>query len=392
MPYKLKQKISYPLLTAAIIIFGLAANAQASDCNYLCYDSTKMSDDNFCKSQGGTMIAPTSFDPDTKTLVSNCEGDISKICSMYQKPVCCCGTGKTSDLLGFQSKTSNIPAPQLSIKIDTINLASGTCTEDNTGQKQCQIPWIAQYIEGIYKYGLSIAGILAAIVLMGGGVLWLISAGDASKITQAKELITGSVVGLLILSSSYLILKQINPNLVELQSLTIGNIKRIELAVAESKNNDVAKRYKEAACATDAELTTGVDFYATGYYKPEWKDSDTFRCIVAMQCTCPNGRDSTKNCNKLYGKTYPGYQPCNKFEASVPYCNTQKLEAESTIAGPPCANLPKGTKVCFRGKTYTITDRGGGIKGRRIDIWTGTDLNKAMAVTGIGKLKKGACQ
>ena len=86
------------------------------------------------------------------------------------------------------------------------------------------MPWIGEYITGIYNYGVNIAGILAAIMLMAGGLLWLVSGGDAGRITQAKELIIGSVTGLIILAGSYIILIQIDPNLVKFAPLNIGTI------------------------------------------------------------------------------------------------------------------------------------------------------------------------
>jgi len=79
---------------------------------------------------------------------------------------------------------------------------------------------LAKYIQAIYNYGLAIGGILAAIVLMAGGVLWLVSAGNDSKITQAKELILGSIIGILILFGSWIILNTINPDLLKLKVIS----------------------------------------------------------------------------------------------------------------------------------------------------------------------------
>ncbi|MCX6797814.1 MAG: hypothetical protein NTX66_01160, partial [Candidatus Falkowbacteria bacterium] len=96
-----------------------------------------------------------------------------------------------------------------------------------------------------------------------------------------------------------------------------------------------------------------------------------------------------------YGKNYPGYHPCNSFPASTLYCNKTKSGSEpqiGDIAGPSnCSNLPLNSQVCFKGQTYTIKDAGGGIKGKRIDVWSGTSLKIALSVTGVGILKKGPC-
>ncbi|MFA5154864.1 MAG: pilin [Patescibacteria group bacterium] len=79
---------------------------------------------------------------------------------------------------------------------------------------------LARYVKAIYDYGLAVAGILATLVLMGGGVLWLISGGNESRITQAKELIAGSITGLVILFCSWIILNTINPDLLKMKVIT----------------------------------------------------------------------------------------------------------------------------------------------------------------------------
>lgn len=75
--------------------------------------------------------------------------------------------------------------------------------------------YIALMIKGLYEYGIGIAGILAAIMLMAGGIVWLTSAGSSEKISQAKNLMSGSVIGLVLLFSSWMMLRTINPALVD---------------------------------------------------------------------------------------------------------------------------------------------------------------------------------
>ena len=99
------------------------------------------------------------------------------------------------------------------------------CEEDSDGNKECKIPWVAIYITAIYNYLLMIGGILSTIALMIGGVIWLVSAGNASRISEAKSWITGSLTGIIILLTSYVLLHQINPNLVGLRYLELESIK-----------------------------------------------------------------------------------------------------------------------------------------------------------------------
>ncbi len=116
--------------------------------------------------------------------------------------------------------------PDFQVEIPGIKtLADVTC---NPGES-CDIPWIGQYTKGIYNYLLAIVGVVAAIVLMGAGIIWLTSGGESGKIEQAKNLISGAVIGIAILATSYLVLNQINPSLVNLQNISIKSVKRVEV-------------------------------------------------------------------------------------------------------------------------------------------------------------------
>jgi hypothetical protein len=116
--------------------------------------------------------------------------------------------------------------PEMQVKIPGMaKFSEVQCGEDG----KCGVPWIGEYVLGFYNYALSIVGILAAIMLMAGGVLWLISAGDASRITQAKELIISSITGVIILASSYILLTQINPELTRFIPISVSYIERVDL-------------------------------------------------------------------------------------------------------------------------------------------------------------------
>lgn len=54
---------------------------------------------------------------------------------------------------------------------------------------------------------LGLVGSLTLIMFIYGGVMFLISAGSSDKVAQAKKIIIASIVGLLIVFSSWLIIK-----------------------------------------------------------------------------------------------------------------------------------------------------------------------------------------
>lgn len=86
---------------------------------------------------------------------------------------------------------------------------------------------LAKYIEAIYNYGLGIGGVLATVMLMVSGLIWLTSAGDSGKIDQAKKLMTGSIVGMVLLYGAFLLLNTINPDLVKMKGVRVIGIDKV---------------------------------------------------------------------------------------------------------------------------------------------------------------------
>lgn len=75
----------------------------------------------------------------------------------------------------------------------------------------------AEYIKYIFNIAIFISGLVAFGVIVYGGVRYLTSAGSPVAIKDAKSYITGGILGLIFLFSSYLILTTINPQLVILR-------------------------------------------------------------------------------------------------------------------------------------------------------------------------------
>lgn len=80
---------------------------------------------------------------------------------------------------------------------------------------------LAKYVEAIYKYAIGIIGILATVVMMWGGVVWITAGGNTERISNAKSWIGASLTGLVLALASYTILYTINPNLVKFNEPTI---------------------------------------------------------------------------------------------------------------------------------------------------------------------------
>ena len=70
------------------------------------------------------------------------------------------------------------------------------------------------YLEGLFKLIIAIAGVLAVVMIIFGGIKYMSSEAFEGK-SDAKDTIKNALVGLLLAISAWLILNTINPNLVK---------------------------------------------------------------------------------------------------------------------------------------------------------------------------------
>ncbi len=80
-----------------------------------------------------------------------------------------------------------------------------------------QVADIGEYIQLVYSYAVGIVGIIAVVLIMGGGIMWVSAAGNEQKISTAKEVIVSAVTAVIIMVLSYGILVFINPQLTKVQ-------------------------------------------------------------------------------------------------------------------------------------------------------------------------------
>src|SRR3989339_782383 len=88
---------------------------------------------------------------------------------------------------------------------------------------------IGEFILLMYKYTVTIASIVAVIVIILAGVQWVTSAGSSEVINAAKKRIGGAVIGLFITYLSYFILNTINPALINLRMPQVWLIRPMHL-------------------------------------------------------------------------------------------------------------------------------------------------------------------
>jgi len=127
--------------------------------------------------------------------------------------------------------------PKIPLNIPTISLPEFANVTQKDGY--IYIPFISVFLVGAYKIGVGIASVLAVIVIMAGGMVWIAAAGDAGRIGKAKTMISGAVTGLVLTLGSYVALSTVNPNLVNFTALKIKTVDQRTVDVLNDTDYEV---------------------------------------------------------------------------------------------------------------------------------------------------------
>ncbi|MEK7097629.1 MAG: pilin [Patescibacteria group bacterium] len=185
---------------------------------------------------------------------------------------------------------------------------------------------IGVLIKSIYKYAIGVVGILATIVMMIGGFMWLIAGGNQSKISEAQEWIKASLTGLVLALGSYMILATINPALVTFKKLDIKTI--YELGCCDNLGGSVYKN----TCTASGAWHSGTDYtYNSSTKKCE---KTTGACL-----TYDSNKTEFTGCSNKTSTTCSGSD--NQFCGNYTSCSNSKqsngyykcTSSSSTIKG-----------------------------------------------------------
>lgn len=188
--------------------------------------------------------------------------------------------------------------PQISIPNSYIQ---GTVEVGYSSGTKMMSDLLPQYVGNFYRYGLSIVGLIATVTLMGGGILWLTSMGNDSKIAKAKEMIFGSLTGVALLYGSYLILNTINPELIQLRPVESPSIAKVVLDnVCCLESNGQASMMIASECTKKGGKRFSGDDYFAGENKcfakgccitAQMKNAkNEISCVRSMKSECESGQ------------------------------------------------------------------------------------------------------
>jgi len=103
---------------------------------------------------------------------------------------------------------------------------------------------IGRYIQEVYNYAVGAVGILATITMMWGGVRWLTAGGNKEAVADAQSWIKGSLTGLVLIMTSYLILYTINPDLIFFKTISLSTILKTQPLIVGEESMVGAKKLK----------------------------------------------------------------------------------------------------------------------------------------------------
>jgi len=230
----MKRLIVIISLFAVLVLGAQSASATAGKC---CATLTGNA------STGGNTASSCCAEPDTASgsvcATGQTEVDCSTVssCPTSSAAGTTCAAPATASSSADQAPTKAefpIIMPKIPLDIPTISLPDFTNVTQKDGY--IYIPFISIFLVGAYKLGVGVAAILAVIMIMAGGFVWIAAAGDSGKIGQAKKMISGAVVGLVLTVGSYVALQTVNPDLVNFTALKIKTVDQRTVDVIDDYN------------------------------------------------------------------------------------------------------------------------------------------------------------
>lgn len=95
------------------------------------------------------------------------------------------------------------------------------------------VNFLAEYINALYGWALAAGALVAVVMLMLGGLQYVLSRGKSKYIEKAKTRITNAITGLVLLLAAYEIAFLIDPATTILGSLDVQNVAEIEASISE---------------------------------------------------------------------------------------------------------------------------------------------------------------
>jgi hypothetical protein len=222
---------------------------------------------------------------------------------------------------------------------------------DATGKTTggCQTT-LADYLPGAFNLAISIAAVMAFVMLTYGGVLYMTSDAIGNK-SKGKEYIENALWGLLLVISSYLILNTINPQMLHF-TLTLNPPNTQATAVVIDNNAIIAASQTGPVTAAGI-LTTDAQLAADSIIRATMAAEQ----VGVNNPPCTPSR--TLNCTDLNGLPASMATSLGQLQQNV--CSAANA---ASSGGPGCIascvnNVPANCAVTVTGGTESYLHNGG---------------------------------
>ena len=188
---------------------------------------------------------------------------------------------------------------------------------------------IGKYISAIYKYGIGVVGIIAAVVLMFGGVVWLTAGGNQTRIGEAKAWIGASLSGIVIALTSYMILSTVSPEAVKLRPINVPKVEGLGCCDKLKSGERGCSMVSESNCES------------SGWYKEGWSctDSTDNGVCTNLPTTGPSGTVYKWKC-------LPRFTPCEDG-TEPPSITYERSTCESKLgSATECTDSQYPQSIC----------------------------------------------
>lgn len=237
--------------------------------------------------------------------------------------------------------------PELQFAPPGLNLSAIRARNLGGGVQVVDIPWIGEYLVALYKFAVPVGAILATVVIMVAGLVWMTS-GVTGSLSTAQEWIRNAIIGLVLLLGSYVVLRTINPDLVTFQPLRVRIALPEELAeeyepesvsglppgtlVAVEGDRIIGRSLIDVTLLADlrnaaAALPAGVQLRVTSSYRSEQQQRD----LIRRNCQNPPG---AKTCNRKPGR--PTTCMLTNGPQSCPHTTGRAIDAWGARDGRQC--------------------------------------------------------
>jgi len=200
---------------------------------------------------------------------------------------------------------------------------------------------IGDFIKFIYQYAFIVGSVIAVMVIIVAGVMYIFSGGNQDTIGQAKKKIYGSITGLILMALSYTILNTINPYLVNLRLPSIWAVNTAGIAPVNCESLD-----KNTNIAL-AKLATSSSTIPMGQ-EPFFKSGNTTTTICGNDYYVDKTNGQTCGGSSCPVDRQTCYQPLTDENKSCQPANVATIVYSSSVLN----NLIQGNTLLSLGSTF----------------------------------------